>query len=138
METRCISSSILRRRERYMGVLSDKLKYGVVGEVSRAANEHQRTVAVVTKADEPNNVCSIQFLDRDGKKRDIRSAQVALSNKDWFPNEGDTVLIDVDGSRNALILQQYTEDYNKDVRNKRAIRSDVMPSGDGTCGGTIF
>lgn len=120
-----------------MGVLSDKLKYGVVGEVSRTSGQ-QRTVAVVTKADEPNNVCSIRFLDRDGKKRDIRSAQVALSNKDWFPKEGDTVLIDVDGSRNALILQQYTEDYIKDVRNKRAIRSDIMPRGDGTCGGMIF
>ena len=121
-----------------MGVLSIALKRGVVGEVSRAANDTQRTVAVVKKADESNNICSIMFIDRDGTKREIKQAMVDLKNKDWFPKEKDTVLVDVSGTKSALILEKYTEDYNKDIRSKQQLKNDVSPDGDGTCCGQIF
>ena len=121
-----------------MGVLSNALKHGVVGEAIRGANDTQRTLAVVKKADESNNVCAITIIDRDGKKREIKQAQVDLKNKDWFPKEKDTVLVDVSGGRSALILEKYTEDYNKDVRSKQQLKNDVAPDGDGVCCGQIF
>ena len=121
-----------------MGVLSTALKHGVVGEASRASNDKQRTIAVVKKADESNNVCSITFYDRDGKKREIKQAQVDLKNKDWFPKEKESVLVDVQGTKSALILEKYTEDYNKDIRSKQQLKNDVSPDGDGTCCGQLF
>lgn len=121
-----------------MGVLSTALKHGVIGEAVRASHDTQRTVAVVTKADEANNTCSIRFYDKDGKKREVRQAQVDLKNRDWFPKVRDSVLVDVSGSRSALILSLYTEDYNRDVRGRQELRNDVAPDGDGTCCGQIF
>ena len=121
-----------------MGVLSNALKNGVVGEATRAAGDTQRTVAVVKSADESNNVCSVTYFDKDGKKREIKQAQVDLKNKDGFPKEKDSVLIDVSGSNSALILEQYTEDYNKDVKSKQQLKNDVSPDGDGTCCGQLF
>lgn len=121
-----------------MGVLSNALKGGVVGEVARSANDSQRTIAVVTHADESNNLCSIRYVDRDGKRREIKKAMVDLKNKHWFPKEKDPVLVDVSGSNSALILEQYTEDYNKDIKSKEQLKNDIAPDGDGTCCGSIF
>ena len=121
-----------------MGVLSNALKGGVVGEVSRSSNDSQRTVAVVTKADETNNCCSISFVDRDAQRREIKQAQVDLKNNNWFPKEKDAVLADISGSNSALIMEQYTEDYNAAIRGKQQLKNDISPDGDGTCCGQIF
>lgn len=121
-----------------MGVLSNALKGGVIGEAVRAANDTQRTIAAVLHADETNNLCTISYVDRDGKRREIKKAMVDLKNKRWFPKEKDLVLVDVSGSNSALILEQYTEDYNADIRSQEQLKNDIAPDGDGTCCGQIF
>lgn len=120
-----------------MGVLSNSLKSGVIGEAIKASSDEQTTVATVIKADESNNICTIEF-SRNGKKQRITEAAVDLRNKDWFPEEKELVLIQTSGSNRALILSKYTEDYKKDVRSKQRIKSDISNDGDGTCCGSIF
>ena len=120
-----------------MGVLGNAMKNGVIGEAMRSANKDQQTVAMVMSADESNNLCAVEYMDRDGNKVKIDKAMVDLRNKDWFPSKGDIVLIRVSG-RSALVEQQYTEDYNADVRSKQKLSNDVTPDGDGTVAGSIF
>ncbi len=120
-----------------MGVLGNAMKNGVIGEAMRSANRDQQTVAKVLSADESNNQCTVEYMDRDGSKVKIDKAMVDLRNKDWFPSKGDIVLIRVSG-RSALVEQQYTEDYNADVRSKQKLSNDVTPDGDGTVAGSIF
>ena len=121
-----------------MGVLGESLKQGTVGEVSRAASDKYKTVAVVTKTDEDNNLCSISFIDKNGSRAEITHATVDLRNKDWFPEVKEVVLAEVSGRNSAHIESKYTEDYNKDIRSKQKYSKDVSPDGDNVCGGQIF
>lgn len=121
-----------------MGILSNALKQGVIGEAIAATKGIQRTVAVVTKADEANNNCSIRFINKDGQKAEITMAQVDLKNNNWFPKEGDLVLADISDYNSAIIQEQYTENYFRDVRGKRKLENDVTPDGDGSVCGQIF
>lgn len=120
-----------------MGILGDALKGGVIGESIRANHDDSSTVAKVTRTDEANNFCSITFMDKDGHKAEIKKAMVDLRNNDWFPSNGDLVLVRISG-KSALIESRYTEDYNKDIRSKQQLSNDVTPDGDGTCCGSIF
>jgi hypothetical protein len=121
-----------------MGVISEALRDGVVGGSIRATNNKQTTVAVVTKTDEDNNLCSIKYIDTNGSAAEITKAAVDLRNKDWFPEVKEAVLVEVSGKNNALILSKYTEDYNKDIRSKRKLSNDVSADSDNTCCGQIF
>lgn len=121
-----------------MGPLGSKLTEDIISPNIQSANNAQQTVAVVTKADEANNVCTVRYINQDGDKAEIDRAVVDLRNKDWFPQKGDAVLIRVSGSKTALIEQKYTENYNKDVRGKQQLKNDIMPDDNSTCCGQIF
>lgn len=120
-----------------MGILSNALKDGVVGESIHASSENLSTIAKVTRTDEANNVCTIVFVNRNGRKTEIKKATVDPRNQGWFPSNGDIVKITVSG-RSAVIESKYIEDYNKDVRSTKQMINDVSTDGDGTCCGSIF
>lgn len=121
-----------------MGVISEAIKTGVGGEVARISNDRFSTIAVVTKTDEDNNLCSISYIDQEGSKSEITKAAVDLRNENWFPEVKELVKVEISGRNSAIISSKYTEDFNKDIRSKRKLSNDVSPDGDNTCAGQIF
>ncbi len=121
-----------------MGQLAEPLKQGTVGEAVRASNDRISTIAVVTKTDEDNNLCSIRYVNKDGSVAEIKRAAVDLRNTDWFPEVKEPVLVEVTGKKNALIISKYTENYNDDIRSNQKLSNDVSADSDNTCCGQIF
>ena len=121
-----------------MGIFSDNLKSGVVGESIRASSATRRTIAKVIDANENTNFCTIVYKDQSGSVTEMPQVAVDFRNTDWFPEKGDTVLIDM--TRNsAVIVSRYTTDYASEVRSEEKLENDIMPDGDGTCvGGQIL
>lgn len=122
-----------------MGVLSNSLKNGVVGESIRSAGGGgQTTVGKVVSADESNNLCEVEYVNTQGSKSKLKDAMVDLRNDSWFPDEGDLVLLSVSG-KTGIVMSKYTEDYNKDIGNAKKTKNDNSNDGaDWCCGGSLF
>lgn len=122
-----------------MGVLSGALRDGVVGDSIRSSNGgKQTTVGKVLASDESSNLCEVEYVNTSGSKQKLKNVMVDLRNTDWFPEEGETVLLSLSG-KSGLILSKYTEDYNKDIGNARQTKNDNSNDGaDWCCGGSLF
>jgi hypothetical protein len=97
------------------------------------------TVGKVMSADETSNKCTVWHKNRMGEMQATEDMVVDLRNGDqWFPNEGDVVLIDVT-QMPGVILHQYTDNYAADVRAKKKLEKDVlMDNTVSTYGGSIL
>lgn len=121
-----------------MGLLSNQLKLGVISDAIQSANNNINTVAKVTGTDQANNTCSIEYIDKGGRKATIKKAFVDMRNNDWFPEDEEIVVVRIVNNKSAVIEQKYTEDYAKDVRSKSSFKNDIMADDDGTCCGSVF
>lgn len=98
------------------------------------------TLAKVTKADEKNNVCSIQYTDKNGRFRNKDNVSVRLygSGTDWFPSVGDFVTVE-DSNSGTVIIARHVQNYNMDVRSKMQLSKDIYSDSSGAePGGTIY
>lgn len=98
------------------------------------------TMAKVTKADEKNNTCSIQYVDKEGTKRNRDNVTVRLygSGTDWFPEVGEKVTIE-DSDSSCVIIARCVDNYNMDVRSKMKLKMDIFSDSSGAePGGNIF
>lgn len=119
--------------------LKDILQDRIVNPVARSVSTIT-TVGVVTDSDENNNTCSVQYVDKEGKKRNKNNVAVRLygSGTDWFPAVDDNVVIE-DSDDACIIIARHVSNYNIDVRSRMALQNDVFSDGEGSwLGGQIF
>lgn len=103
-------------------------------------NESFTTVAKVTDSDEVNNVCSIQYVDRAGHKRNKDNVVVRLydTGSGYFPKIGEDVEVQLDRDT-CVIIARHIGNYNTDVRAKMMLGQDVYSDNPGnTPGSSIF
>ena len=97
------------------------------------------TLGIVTASDESNNTCSVQYVDKDGKKRNKEGVVVRLygNGGDWFPAINDTVVLE--NTNDTLVcIARHVGNYNMDVRSKMQLRQDIYSdSSGGAVGGQI-
>lgn len=122
-----------------MGLFTDKLKSGVVGETARALSGNTKTPGKILDADEKSNYCTLQYIDSLGKPQKKSQVQVSPQNINWFPKKDDFVLVELNGDNNPVIVAEYITDYQSDVRGKTRLKNDTLPDDAGTCiGGQIL
>lgn len=99
------------------------------------------TIAVVTKSDERNNVCSIEFIDKDGYRSNKDSIAVKIYSPGiigWFPIEGDFVVIEEFNGK-ITITGKHDGGYSASIRSKSQIKKDIFSdNGGGAMAGLIF
>lgn len=103
-------------------------------------NESFTTVAIVTDSDEVNNVCSIQYVDRGGHKRNRDNVVVRLydTGSGYFPKVGESVEVQLDRDT-CVVIARHIGNYNTDVRAKMMLEQDVYSDNPGnTPGSSIF
>lgn len=108
--------------------------------VNRGENLHK--LAIVTKANESNNVCSIKYIDKDAFESNKDNVPVKIYSpgmQDWFPQKDDVVIIEeIDGE--PIITGISANAYNSSIRNTNSLSSDIFSdelSGE-TEGGYIY
>ena len=103
-------------------------------------NESFTTVAIVTDSDEVNNVCSIQYVDRGGHKRNRDNVVVRLydTGSGYFPKVGESVEVQLDRDT-CVVIARHIGNYNTDVRAKMMLEQDVYSDNPGNePGSSIF
>lgn len=103
-------------------------------------NESFTTVAIVTDSDEVNNVCSIQYVDRGGHKRNRDNVVVRLydTGSGYFPKVGESVEVQLDRDT-CVVIARHIGNYNTDVRAKMMLEQDVYSDNPGNApGSSIF
>jgi hypothetical protein len=99
------------------------------------------TVAMVTNSDERNNVCSIQFIDKDGYRSNKDSVPVKIYSPGiigWFPVEGDFVTIEESNGR-ITITGKHEGGYAASIRSKSELKKDIFSdNGGGAFAGLIL
>ena len=106
---------------------------------STHSNNTERVYGSVTVSDERNNLCSITYLDRDGKHRLKNGVPIKISNSDnWFPVVGEIVLTEITGD-DAVIVGRAINNYNSEVKKQKTLKYDIYSDGgSNTIGGSIF
>ena len=89
-------------------------------------NETFVTPAFVVSADDKNNCCDIQYIDKHGKLRTKENVTVRLtgSGMEWFPTAGDYVNVEI-GREICVIVARAIANYNMDVRSKMELKQDI-------------
>lgn len=87
-------------------------------------------VALVLESNERNNLCTIEFIDKDGYKSNKNNVPVRLYNSciiDWFPKTGEYVNVEeTDGA--ITILSKYEGGYGSSVRVNTKLKKDILPT----------
>lgn len=99
------------------------------------------TIALVTATDEINNVCSIEFIDKDGYKSNKDNVSVKISTPNlisWFPTVNEYVNISIENDI-ISVVSKAEGNYATDIRAKLQLKKDIYSSSfGGTLGGNIF
>lgn len=120
--------------------LKEKLIENIVAPV---AFSHSASLldAVVIKANEVSNTCSIKYENEEGVTVIQNNVPIQLQNVniiDWFPNEKDHVIVNQKGNDIFIIGPSYGHNYNS-VRAKLKLRQDIFSDTSScTIGGCIF
>ena len=94
--------------------------------------------ATVKTADEKNNMCSIVYVDKDGKPSNKNNVQVRLTSANtWFPKAGDKVVVEDRGDL-VSILGPAVHNYATELRERNKPRCDIHPEPSGCVGGCVF
>ena len=98
--------------------------------------ESHQTYALVTKSDDMNNVCSIQFVDGGFlRNRDNVPVKIYGNGMDWFPSKGDWVVVAY--NRNIYEIVSRGDSFSQDIRPDMRFGQDRLSEGiGGTPGGT--
>ena len=98
------------------------------------------SAAQVVKGDEKNNVCEIDFIDKDGNRRNKKNVKVMLygGSSNWFPADNDFVMVEDRGSQ-VFIVDKFVGNYRQEVSAKQTLTKDVHSDANtSTAGGCIF
>ena len=118
--------------------LKSLIQNNVVAPVSRATGS-SISVGKVTLADEINNSCSVEYVDKDGvvRNRSNIPAIVHGSAVDWFPDVNDYVLVE-DYGQTVAIVAKYDGSYATTIRSKMRLVNDIYPDASSESGGCVF
>jgi hypothetical protein len=123
-----------------MGEVKRRIEEQIVGPADHLRRDAQ-LVAQITKIDEKNNVCSVEYIDKDGYRSNKDNVPVKIYSAgiiDWFPTVGEFVNIRDNGYR-LLIESKYENAYTTNVRPRTELKGDILPTSFGSIiGGTIF
>lgn len=118
-------------------MLKQSLQDRIVNPVARG-NWVAVSTAVVKTADEKNNLCSIKYVDKDGRMGNKDNVEVRLTGTDsWFPKIGDRVTIEDRGSM-VVILGPAVKNYSSEEREKNKPTRDIHPEPSSSIGGCVF
>jgi hypothetical protein len=106
-----------------------------------ATGRSPSTIAgTILDVSESDNTCSVAYTKPDGRKINKYNVPVMLTNKsiiDWFPEKGETVLLQ-DKNDIVYITGPSYESYS-DIRNKISLKNDLFSeSFVDTLGGFLF
>ena len=98
-----------------------------------------KSVGIVLKSYERDNVCDIKYLDAQSRIRNREKIRVKITNNDdWFPKPGDIVEIEIIEDT-VIIIGSMITDYNTQVRPKNELKKDIYADGvDSSVGCYIF
>lgn len=98
-------------------------------------------VAKVTAINEKNNVCSIEFIDKEGYRSNKDNVPVKIILPGfvaWFPKVNEKVIVEI--KENYLTITGKVEDgYGSVIRPKFTTKQDIYSTSfGGTMAGSIF
>jgi hypothetical protein len=120
-----------------MATFKQKLQERIVAPAAQTARVAYE-IATVTKADEKSNLCSVTFVDKDGRTSNKDNVEVMLYSSgivDWFPSVNDKVCLE--GSWDSYVITRpYSSSYTSGLRTKNQLRSDTLTNSftDTMCG----
>ena len=96
-------------------------------------------IARVLEADETNNWCSLEYVDKDGFSRNRDNVLVMQYGASrWFPKVKDLVIIEDRGESVIIVSKSFTS-YSVEIKEKETLRKDVYPDQFGaSVGGVII
>lgn len=106
----------LRNKFRQELIAPTATSYGALESVGR-----------VIKANERGNVCTVEFMNKEGRKVKEYNVPVSIYNKniiDWFPQENDNVII-VESSGDYSIKGPSMDKGYIDIRNSIKMEQDI-------------
>jgi len=105
------------------------LSYGIqrLSHGAQHINQASEIPALVTKADETNNTCSITYIDpnrRERRNRDNVMVRLYGSGTDYFPKKGDIVIVKEDYDT-CVVIARDISNYAMDVQSKMKMTQDI-------------
>lgn len=124
-----------------MSSFKNELQKKIITPTKYMIDEGIKTDAIIKESFPQNNYCTIEFVNKDGKKETKYGVPVRRYAKGiigWFPEIGDEVLIENIGGHYEVIAQS-SRNFYSDNKSKRIITKDILSDimGDGI-GGNIF
>lgn len=107
--------------------IKNKIIKDLIEPVSQTRND-QIIVAKVTISDEKNNICSIQFTDKDGQYVSANNVKVRLISDgiiDWFPKKDDLVQV-LDTGGQYEIISKYSANYASSDKTSTELKKDIF------------
>jgi len=86
--------------------------------------------ATITESNEKLNLCSVSFIDKDGKVSNKSNVPLKLYNEnviDWFPQVGDNVSLDITDTTYEIVGRSSGE-YSSGIRSQNSLKKDVLPN----------
>lgn len=123
----------------YMSSILDVIKDRAIEPITNELKS-VTTLALVKKADEKNNTCDIQYVDKNGLVRNRNNVSVRLygNGTDWFPKRGESVVVQ-ETETTCEVIARYVQNYNMDVRARMKLKMDIYSDSSGADpGGTIY
>lgn len=110
-------------------------------KIAAPANHISRgmhVIADVLQSDEKNNLCSVRYIDKNGILRNRDNVSVRLAGAEWFPAEGDQVILE-DHGKYAVIVGKNDSGYAAYIRSQNQLKQDMYAdTTTSSCGGWIF
>ena len=123
-----------------MSEIRQRILDQVVNPLSRQ-NQTAVVQAKILEADETNNWCSIEYVDKDGYSRNrdnVWVKQYGDGRMPWFPKVGELVLVE-DYGDSAVITEKFWQNYALEIDARRQLKKDIYPDNFGSSmGGYIF
>lgn len=95
-------------------------------------------IADVLQSDEKNNLCTVKYIDKNGILRNRDNVSVRLAGAEWFPAEGDQVILE-DHGKYAVIIGKNDSGYAAYIRSQNELKQDLYAdTSSNSCGGWIF
>lgn len=87
--------------------------------------EIHQVLAKVTRSDDLNNVCDIQYVD-EGKlcKRKNIAVRIYGNGMDWFPVENEIVVVQI-GRQTCEIISRYVSNFGADMLPSMKLTQDI-------------
>jgi hypothetical protein len=109
-----------------MNEITKKLKENLIDPAANGRSA-STLLGTIISVNEKTNSCSVSFVRQDGKKNNKDNVPVMLTNKsiiDWFPEEGETVLLQEKNTVIYITGPSYSN-YG-DIKKSITLKNDIF------------